>query len=185
MKDDILKDDFIDEIILTREEIVGIFEKFGEKLTEEYRGKRPILVGLLKGSIPFMAELMKHIKCETEIDFIQASSYSGVKSKGAVMILKDMITPVKDRHVIIVEDIIDTGLTIQEVMNLFQDRGAKSIEIVTLLDKPAGRTVNTVTPKYIGKTIPNKFVVGFGLDYDELYRNLDYVGVLKEAVYKK
>ena len=101
------------------------------------------------------------------------------------MVLKDMITPIQGRNILIVEDIVDTGLTLQEVMNLFQDRGAVSIEIVTLLSKPDGRTVNTVTPKYIGKTIPNKFVVGFGLDYNELYRNLDYVGVLKESVYKK
>jgi len=129
--------------------------------------------------------LMKHIKCDMEIDFIQASSYRGVKSTGTVMVLKDMITPIQGRNILIVEDIVDTGLTLQEVMNLFQDRGAVSIEIVTLLSKPDGRTVNTVTPKYIGKTIPNKFVVGFGLDYNELYRNLDYVGVLKESVYKK
>ena len=180
-----MKDEFIEEVVLTSEEITDICRKLGRELTEAYRDKKPIFVGLLKGSIPFLAELIKHVKCEIEIDFIQANSYSGVKSQGAVMILKDLLTPVKDRHIVIVEDIIDTGLTIQEVMNLFQDRGAKSIEIVTLLDKPAGRTVATVTPKYIGKSIPNKFVVGFGLDYNELYCNLDYVGVLKEAVYKK
>ncbi|MCK9536169.1 MAG: hypoxanthine phosphoribosyltransferase [Bacilli bacterium] len=180
-----MKNNFIEEIILTHEEIADICKKFGEEITEEYQDKRPILVGLLKGSVPFMSELMKYIKCDMEIDFIQASSYSGVKSTGAVMVLKDMITPVKDRHILLVEDIVDTGLTLREVMNLFQDRGAASIEIITLLNKPDGRTVNTVVPKYIGKTIPNKFVVGFGLDYNELYRNLDYVGVLKEAVYKK
>lgn len=180
-----MKHDFIEEIILNHDEIVGICRQIGKMITNEYHDKRPILVGLLKGSIPFVSELMKYIDCDMELDFIQASSYSGVKSTGAVMVFKDMLTPVADRHILIIEDIVDTGLTLQEVMNLFRDRGAASIEIITLLDKPAGRTVDTVTPKYIGKTIPNKFVVGFGLDYNELYRNLDYIGVLKEAVYKK
>ena len=138
----------------------------------------------MKGSIPFLAELMKHIKCDLEVDFMQASSYVGVKSSGAVMVLKDMITPVVGRHLLIVEDIVDTGLTLQEVMNLLSDRGAASIEVVTLLDKPEGRKVE-VDLKYVGRRIPNKFVIGFGLDYNELYRNLDYIGVLKASVYKK
>jgi len=175
----------IDEIILSHDEITNICKKFGQMISEDYQGKCPILVGLLKGSVPFLSELMKYIDIDMEIDFIQASSYSGTKSTGAVMVLKDMMIPIQGRHVLIVEDIVDTGLTLQEVMNLFEDRGAASIEIVTLLDKPEGRTVETVKPKYIGKTIPNKFVVGFGLDYDELYRNLSFVGVLNEAVYKK
>ncbi|HOH17758.1 MAG TPA: phosphoribosyltransferase family protein, partial [Bacilli bacterium] len=101
-----------------------------------------------------------------------------------VVILKDMTTRVEGRDLLLVEDIIDTGLTLKEVTNLLKERGAASIEICTLLDKPEGRTVNGVNPKYIGKSIPNKFVVGFGLDYNEIYRNLDYVGVLKESIYK-
>jgi hypoxanthine phosphoribosyltransferase len=115
---------------------------------------------------------------------MQASSYEGTKSKGTVMVLKDIATPVKDRHLLLIEDIVDTGFTLEEVMHLLQDRGAASIEVVTLLDKPAGRKV-IMNPKYIGHEIPNKFVVGFGLDYNEIYRNLDYIGVLKESVYKK
>lgn len=177
-------DSFVEEVLLEHKDIVEICKRLGKELTADYQDKRPILVGLLKGSVPFLAELIKHIKCDLEIDFMQASSYEGTKSKGTVMVLKDLITPVVGRHLLIVEDIVDTGFTLQEVMNLLQDRGAASIEVVTLLDKPAGRKVD-VTPKYIGKTIPNKFVIGFGLDYNEIYRNLDYVGVLKESVYKK
>lgn len=178
-------DNFVEEIILNHKQIVNVCEDLGKEISKEYHDKRPILIGLLKGSVPFLAELIKHIKCEMEIDFIHASSYAGTTSTGAVMVLKDITSHVKGRHLLLVEDIVDTGLTLREVMNLLKDRGAASIEIVTLLDKPAGRTVKGVTPKYIGHTIPNKFVIGFGLDYNELYRNLDYVGVLKESVYKK
>ena len=177
-------DSFVEEILLSNKEIVEVCERLGEQITADYRDKKPILVGLLKGSIPFLAELMKHIKCDLEVDFMQASSYVGVKSSGAVMVLKDMITPVVGRHLLIVDDIVDTGLTLQEVMNLLSDRGAASIEVVTLLDKPEGRKVE-VDLKYVGRRIPNKFVIGFGLDYNELYRNLDYIGVLKASVYKK
>ena len=130
---------FVEEILLSNKEIDEVSERLGEQITADYRDKKPILVGLLKGSIPFLAELMKHIKCDLEVDFMQASSYVGVKSSGAVMVLKDMITPVVGRHLLIVEDIVDTGLTLQEVMNLLSDRGAASIEVVTLLDKPEGR----------------------------------------------
>lgn len=177
-------DSFVEEIILEHHEIVTICERLGKRITEDYQGKRPVLIGLLKGSIPFLSELIKHIKCEMELEFMQASSYEGTKSKGTVMVLKDITTSVQGRHLLLVEDIVDTGFTLEEVMNLLQDRGAASIEVVTLLDKPAGRKVQ-MNPKYVGHTIPNKFVIGFGLDYNEIYRNLDYIGVLKESVYKK
>lgn len=177
-------DNFVEEVLLNHQQILEISERIGKQLTEEYREKRPILVGLLKGSVPFLAELIKHVHCDMEIDFMHVSSYEGVHSTGSVVIHKDLSSSVKDRHLIIVEDIVDTGLTLNEVMNLLRDRGAKSIEIVTLLDKYEGRKV-PVNPKYVGARIKNKFVIGFGLDYNELYRNLDYVGVLKESVYKK
>lgn len=178
-------DNFVQEVLLSHEEIVSICKNLGEVITEEYDGKRPILIGLLKGCVPFLAELIKHVKCEMEIDFMQASSYrGGVETSGTVMVLKDLISQVQGRHILLVEDIVDTGLTIKEVMNLLKDRGAASIEVVTLLDKPEGRKID-FKPKYVGKSIPNKFVIGFGLDYDEIYRNLNYVGVLKESVYKK
>lgn len=177
-------DSFIEEIVLTHEQIVEASKRIGEEITREYKGKRPVLIGLLKGSIPFMAELMKHIKCDLETEYMDVSSYSGTHTTGIVTILKDINTDVKDRHVILVEDIVDTGLTIKEVMNLLKDRKAASIEIATLLNKPKGREVNCPEPKYVGATIEPKFVVGFGLDYDQLYRNLDYVGVLKREVYE-
>ena len=120
-----------------------------------------------------------------EIDFLDVSSYSGVNSTGKVVIKRDVTTDLTNRHVVFVEDIIDTGLTLSEVIKEFKKRDIASYEVVTLVDKPEGRTVNDVQPKYIGFNIPNKFVVGFGLDYNELYRNLPYIGVLKKEVYSK
>lgn len=178
-------ENFIEEVVLSNEEIVRICEKIGKQITEDYQNKNPLLIGLLKGSVPFMAELMKHIKCDMEIDFMEVSSYAGVNSTGAVTILKDVKADIRGRDIILVEDIVDTGLTIQEVINFLGSRGARSIEIATLLDKPAGRTVKCQIPKYIGLEIEPKFVVGFGLDYNQKYRNLPYVGVLKRWVYEK
>lgn len=176
-------DSFVEEVLLSHKQIVEICKKLGKQLTEDYKDKNPIFIGLLKGSIPFLAELIKHVKCDIELDFMQVSSYKGVKSTGTVVMLKDIIASVEGRHVVLVEDIVDTGLTLNEVMNVLDDRGALSIETVTLLDKPENRVVE-MKPKYIGHTIPNKFVIGFGLDFDEKYRNLDYIGVLKESEYK-
>lgn len=177
-------ENFIEEIVLSNEEIVRVCECIGKEITKEYENKNPLVVGLLKGSVPFMAELIKHIKCDIEIDFMEVSSYIGTNSTGAVTILKDVRADIRGRDLILVEDIVDTGLTIQEVINFLNSRGARSIEIATLLDKPAGRTVKCQTPKYIGATIEPKFVVGFGLDYNQKYRNLPYVGVLKRWVYE-
>ena len=178
-------ENFIEEIVLSNDDIISVCECIGKEITKEYENKNPLVVGLLKGSVPFMAELIKHIKCDIEIDFMEVSSYVGTNSTGAVTILKDVRADVRGRDLILVEDIVDTGLTIQEVINFLSSRGARSIEIATLLDKPAGRTVKCQTPKYIGATIEPKFVVGFGLDYNQKYRNLPYVGVLKRWVYEK
>ncbi|HKM29857.1 MAG TPA: hypoxanthine phosphoribosyltransferase [Bacilli bacterium] len=178
-------DQFVEEVLFTHKEIVARSKELGQKIANDYRDKRPILIGLLKGCVPFMAELIKHINCDLELDFMKASSYEGTCSVGTVTITKDMNTSVVGRHVLIVEDIVDSGLTLQQVTNLLKERRAASIEIVALLDKPSGRTVSCLEPKYIGFTIPPKFVIGFGLDYNELYRNLDYVGVLKKSVYEK
>ncbi len=177
--------DFIEEVLLTNEQIVEIADKLGKQITKDYEGKKPLLIGLLKGSVPFMAELIKHIDMEMEMDFMQATSYVGTHSSGTVTITKDTNIPVKGRHVIIVEDIVDSGLTIREVVNLLKDRHVASVKVATLLDKPDGRTVDNVFPDYVGQEIPGKFVVGFGLDYNDLYRNLPYVGVLKKSVYEK
>ena len=175
----------VEEILLSHEQIEKKCEELGKQVSQDYEGKTPIFVGLLKGAIPFFAELIKHVECSMEIDFIAVSSYSGTQSTGQVKFLKDVTSDVEGRHIIFVEDIIDTGLTLSEVVKVFKERNIASYEIVTLVDKPDGRKITGVNPKYIGFNIPNKFVVGFGLDYNELYRNLPYIGVLKRSVYEK
>ena len=175
----------VEEILLSHEEIEAKCEELGKRVSKDYEGKTPIFIGLLKGAVPFLAELIKHIECPMEIDFIDVASYSGTQSTGKVTFLKDVSCNLEGRHVVFVEDIIDTGLTLSEVVKVFKQRKIASYEIVTLVDKPEGRKIGGVSPKYIGFNIPNKFVVGFGLDYNELYRNLPYIGVLKRSVYEK
>ncbi|HEL2111432.1 TPA: hypoxanthine phosphoribosyltransferase [Streptococcus suis] len=175
----------IKKILVSEEEIIAKCKELGQILAKDYADKNPILVGILKGSIPFMAELMKHIDAHIETDYMVVSSYhGGTESSGTVKIIKDLDNSVAGRHIIFVEDIIDTGRTLKELKELFAFRQAESIKIATLLDKPEGRVVE-IEPDYTCFTIPNEFVVGFGLDYDENYRNLPYVGVLKEEVYTK
>lgn len=175
----------IERILVSEDEIKVIAKRLGEQITEDYSGRKPIIIGLLKGCIPFMSELIKHIDLYCEIQLMGVASYhGGVASSGDIKITKDLDSSVKDRDVIIAEDIVDTAKTIEVIRSLLFHRGAKSVEVVTLLDKPEGR-ITPFVPKYIGVSIPKEFVVGFGLDYDEYYRNLPYVGVLKQSVYKK
>ena len=175
----------IKKILVSEEEIFEKSKELGQIIAKEYADKKPLLVGILKGSIPFMAELIKHIDAHIETDYMVVSSYhGGTESSGTVKIVKDLDNSVAGRHIIFVEDIIDTGRTLKELKELFALRQAASIKIATLLDKPEGRVVE-IGPDYTCFTIPNEFVVGFGLDYDENYRNLPYVGVLKEEVYTK
>lgn len=180
-----LMDKDVEEVLLSLDQIVEKSEELGKRLSKDYEGKTPVFIALLKGAVPFFAEVIKHIECPMEIDFLDVSSYVGVNSTGIVEIRRDITTDVKGRHVVFVEDIIDTGLTLSEVIKEFKKREIASYEVVTLVDKPEGRKVNDIKPKYIGFNIPNKFVVGFGLDYNELYRNLPYIGVLKRSVYEK
>jgi hypoxanthine phosphoribosyltransferase/bifunctional protein TilS/HprT len=175
----------IKKILVTENEIREICQKLGKQITKDYEGKKPLIVGLLKGCMPFMTELMKSIDLYVEIELMGVQSYhGGTSSTGDVKITRDLDIPVKGRDVIIAEDIVDTAKTISVISKLLKYRGANSVEVVTLLDKPAGRVVE-FKPKYVGTLIPKEFVVGFGLDYDEMYRNLPYVGVLKEEVYSK
>lgn len=175
----------IKKILFSQEDIVTKTKELGQQLTKDYAGKNPLLVCVLKGAVPFMAELIKHIDTHIETDYMVVSSYhGGTESSGTVKIIKDLDISVAGRHIIFVEDIIDTGRTLKELKELFALRQAASIKIATLLDKPEGRVVE-IEPDYTCFTIPNEFVVGFGLDYDENYRNLPYVGVLKEEVYTK
>lgn len=173
----------IKKILVSHDEITEASKKLGAQLTKDYAGKNPILVGILKGSIPFMAELVKHIDTHIEMDFMMVSSYhGGTASSGVINIKQDVTQDIKGRDVLFVEDIIDTGQTLKNLRDMFIEREAASVKIATLLDKPEGRVVE-IEADYTCFTIPNEFVVGYGLDYKENYRNLPYVGVLKEEVY--
>ena len=173
----------IKKILVSHDEITAAAKKLGAQLTKDYAGKNPILVGILKGSIPFMAELVKHIDTHIEMDFMMVSSYhGGTASSGVINIKQDVTQDIKGRDVLFVEDIIDTGQTLKNLRDMFIEREASSVKIATLLDKPEGRVVE-IEADYTCFTIPNEFVVGYGLDYKENYRNLPYVGVLKEEVY--
>ncbi|VMF80468.1 hypoxanthine guanine phosphoribosyltransferase [Streptococcus pneumoniae] len=173
----------IKKVLVSHDEITEAAKKLGAQLTKDYAGKNPILVGILKGSIPFMAELVKHIDTHIEMDFMMVSSYhGGTASSGVINIKQDVTQDIKGRHVLFVEDIIDTGQTLKNLRDMLKAREAASVKIATLLDKPEGRVVE-IEADYTCFTIPNEFVVGYGLDYKENYRNLPYIGVLKEEVY--
>lgn len=143
----------------------------------------PIVVGLLRGSVPFMAELIKRFTFPCEIDFMSVSSYDGTESIGDVKIDKDMELSSKERAILLVEDIVDTGRTLSEVKKMFINKGATNVKIVALLDKPSRRVVD-IHADYIGFEVPNEFVVGYGLDYNQKYRNLPYIGILKREIYE-
>ena len=175
----------IEKVLYSEEEIVSKTKELGEQLTKDYEGKNPLLIGVLKGSVPFMAELIKHIDTHVEIDFMVVSSYhGGTQSSGEVKILKDVNTNIEGRDVIFIEDIIDTGRTLKYLRDMFKYRKANSVKIATLFDKPEGRVVD-IEADYVCYDVPNEFIVGFGLDYAERYRSLPYVGVLKEEIYSK
>ncbi|SDC71034.1 hypoxanthine phosphoribosyltransferase [Shouchella lonarensis] len=172
------------EILITEEEIQEKVKLLGREISNEYDGKFPLFVGVLKGALPFMADLIKQVDIHVEIDFMDVSSYGkGTVSSGEVKIVKDLNTKVEGRDVVIVEDIIDSGLTLSYLIELFKYRKAKSVKVVTLLDKPEGRKVDLV-PDRAGFIVPDEFVVGYGLDFAERYRNLPYVGVLKPEIYE-
>ncbi|MFU2163412.1 hypoxanthine phosphoribosyltransferase [Streptococcus pluranimalium] len=175
----------IKKVLYSEEEIVAKSKELGQQLTRDYAGKNPLLVGVLKGAVPFMAELIKHIDTHVEVDFMVVSSYhGGTTSSGEVKILKDVDTNIEGRDVIFIEDIIDTGRTLLYLRDMFKYRKANSVKIATLFDKPENRAV-AIDADYVCYDVPNEFIVGFGLDYNEHYRNLPYVGVLKEEVYIK
>lgn len=173
----------IKEILLTEEQIAGKVKELGALLSDEYRDKNPLVICVLKGAVIFMADLLRHMDIPCEMDFMAVSSYgSGMESSGMVKILKDLDASVEGRHVLVVEDIMDSGLTLSRLMELLRHRRATTVKVVTLLNKPERRKVN-ISPDYSGFTIPDEFVVGYGLDYAEKYRNLPFIGVLKPEVY--
>ncbi len=177
MKEDILK------ILITEQEIADRVSELGKRISEDYRDKNLLLISVLKGSVAFMADLMRAIDVNARIDFMSVSSYgAGTRSSGVVKIVKDLDMPIAGFDVLIVEDILDSGMTLSYISELLLARDPASIRICTLLDKPERRKANIVAD-YIGFEVPDEFVVGYGLDYDERYRNLPYVGILKPEVY--
>ncbi|SUB56869.1 hypoxanthine phosphoribosyltransferase [Peptoniphilus lacrimalis] len=174
----------IKEILFTREEIQKKVQELGKIISNDYKGKKLILVGILKGAVPFMADLMREIDLDLEYDFMDVSSYSGTTYVGEVRILKDISTHIEGKDVLFVEDIIDTGLTLSYLTDLFKSRAANSVAITTLLSKPKRRKID-IYVKYIGYEIEDKFVVGYGMDYNEKFRSLPYIGVLDESILHK
>lgn len=172
----------IKEVLITEEDIRAKAKEMGEQITRDYKGKKILCVGILKGSVAFMSELIKHIDLPLEIDFMDVSSYVGTQTSGEVRILKDLDYSVQGKDILIIEDIIDTGITLNYLVSLFRHRKVNSVCIATLLTKPKRRKVD-VDVKYTGFEIEDLFVVGYGLDYNELYRNLPFIGVLEENVY--
>lgn len=173
----------IQEVLISEEEIQAKIKELGGKLSAEYEGRDPLVICVLKGAFIFMADLVKNITVPMELDFMAVSSYgASTKSSGVVKIIKDLDESVEGRDVLIVEDIIDSGLTLSYLIDLLENRKAKSIAVVTLFDKPARRTVD-LQADYTGFVLPDAFVVGYGLDYAEHYRNLPYIGILKPEIY--
>ena len=175
----------IEKVLLSEEQLQEIVKKLGAEITRDYKGKNLVVVSVLKGSVVFMADLMREIKIPCSIDFMSVSSYgAGTKTSGVVRIIKDLDTDVVEgADLLIVEDILDSGVTLEYLMKVLSARNPNSIKICTLLDKPERRKAN-VYADYAGAQIPDAFVVGYGLDYAEKYRNLPFVGALKPAVYE-
>ena len=177
--------DDLERVLLGREEIAARVAELGAEITRDYAGKTPLCVGILKGATPFYCDRIRCIDLKLTMDFMATSSYgSATKSSGVVRLLKDLDHDILGRDVVIIEDIVDSGVTLQYLKENLKGRGAASIKICTLLDKPARRRVD-LKPDYCGFVIEDAFVVGYGLDYDEVYRNLPDIGVLKEEVYTK
>ena len=176
----------IQQILLTEEQIQARIAQLGEELSAEYAGKNPIVIGVLKGVVVFYADMIRALNVPCEMDFMCVSSYRGTQSTGKTVVKLDVSADIKGRHVLILEDIFDTGNSLEFICNHLKNKGVASMKICTLLDKPERRNPNvTLQADYVGFTIPNAFVVGYGLDYNEKYRNLPYVGILKPEVYEK
>ena len=175
----------IKKILIDEETLKERIRQLGEVLAEEYRGRNPIVLCVLKGAFIFMADLVREMNCPVQMDFMAVSSYTGTRTSGEVRIVKDLDASLEGRDILIVEDILDTGLTLSFLKKSFETRGARSIKICALLlkDRADRAECNYVTADYVGFTVPDEFVVGYGLDYNERYRNLPFIGVLKEEVY--
>lgn len=179
-----MKED-IQEVLFANEVLTKKIKELAEQINKDYEGKELVVVGILKGSVIFAAELIKNITIKCEIDFMSVSSYgNATETSGVVRILKDLDNDIEGKHVLLVEDIVDTGTTLKYLLKYLKARKAESIEIVSLLNKPVRRKVD-LDVKYIGFEVPDGFIVGFGIDYAEKYRNLPYIGILKPEIYEK
>ena len=175
----------IQEILLEKQDIKDIVKRVGAEITRDYADKNALVIAVLRGAVVFMADIMRAIECPLSIDFMAVSSYGdGVKSSGVVRIVKDLDTKIEGRHVIIVEDVLDSGLTLSYLVRMLKSRNPASIEIAAFLVKDIEGKRPAIDPRYVGTHVPDKFVVGYGLDYAERYRNLPLVGVLKPSVYE-
>ncbi len=174
--------EFLDEILYSEEDIDKKVRELGVQITRDYKDKDLLVVGILKGAVSFMSDLIKRIDLPLTVDYIDVSSYEGANTSGQVKILKDLDNSIEGKDVLIVEDIIDTGTTLNYIKNLFENRLANSVTIATLLNKPKRRKID-VNVKYIGYDIDDLFVIGYGLDYNEIGRNLPYIGTLKKEIY--
>ena len=176
----------IQQILLTEKQIQTRIRELGEVLTAEYADKNPVIVGVLKGVVVFYADMVRQIKVPCQMDFMWLSSYAGTDSTGKMLVRQDLTADIRGRHVLILEDIYDTGNSLDFTVKHLKKKEPASLKICTLLDKPERRKPGiTLQADYVGFTIPNAFVVGYGLDYNEKYRNLPYVGILKPEVYEK
>lgn len=174
----------VSEVILSEEDIKSIVSRMGAEITRDYKDKNPLLVTVLKGAVIFTADIMRAIECPVAVDFMAVSSYGdGVKSSGVVRIVKDLDTKIEGRDVLIVEDILDSGLTLSYLIRMLEARGAKSVNVAAFLVKDVAGKKPAVHPHYVGSHVPDEFIVGYGLDYAERYRNLPYIGILKPEVY--
>lgn len=174
--------DEIASVLVSEEEIKEICTRLGKQISEDYKDKKLLLVSVLKGAVVFMADIMRNITCDCEIDFMSVSSYSGTKTTGVVKFKKDLDIDPEGRDILIIEDILDSGVTLAYLKDVLLHRNAASIKVCAFLDKPANRRAD-IKADYVGKVVPDEFVVGYGLDYDEKYRNLPFVGILHPKVY--
>ena len=173
----------IERVLFSEEQIKSRIKEVGAQISKDYYGKCPVVVGILKGVVPFYAAMVEQITIPLEEDFMCVSSYEGTESTGKIILRKDVDVDLRDRHVLILEDILDSGRTLSYIVDLFKARNPRSVKICTMLDKPDGRVVD-LNADYVCFNVPNAFVVGMGLDYNDYYRNLPFVGVLKPEVYK-
>ena len=175
----------IEKVLFSEEQLKSAVKKIAGEINRDYEGKEPVLIGILKGSVVFMADLMREISVDCTTDFMSVSSYGGgTETSGSVRIRKDLDRSITGKDVIVIEDILDSGTTLSHLLEILEVRRPNSLKLCVLLDKPE-RRVTPVKYDYVGLTVPDEFIVGYGLDYDEKYRNLSYVGVLKPEVYSK